>query len=159
MLLDKIIELAADNQQPLTVILRQCVVLAYDLKNERLKAWANHELNGYYDTQEIPEYRIVVAPAIGTFSAGYYFPEVKRAIPSMGMDNEHRWAAEVVRLIEPVSTYEEVVKAKGDTLEFQWDSNLMLFYQSRFIARHTLVHAAQEVPKTAVVRLLWTPHQ
>lgn len=156
MLLDKIIELATDNQQPLTVLLRQCVVLAYELKNERLKDWANHELNGYFDSQEIPQYRIVVAPAIGTFSAGYYFPEVKRAIPSMGMDEEHRWAAEFVRLIEPVSTYEEVVKAKGDALEFQWDSNLMLFYQSRFIPRHVLVHAAQEIPKTAVIGILDT---
>lgn len=44
MLLDKIIELATDSGQSLSVLLRQCIVLAYELKNDSLKAWANQEL-------------------------------------------------------------------------------------------------------------------
>ena len=47
MLLDDIIELATDDKQPITVLLRKCLILASQLKNERLKAWANKELNGY----------------------------------------------------------------------------------------------------------------
>lgn len=156
MLLDKIIELATDNQQPLTVLLRQCIVLAYELKNEQLKSWANHELNGYGDSEEMPEYRIVNAPAVGTFSAGYYFPTVKRTIPSFEMEKEHRWAAETVRLAEPVSSYEDILHAEGTNLGFQWDSNLIHYYQSRFIERHALINAVQELPKSAIAGLLDT---
>src|SRR3982074_3741084 len=82
MLLDKIVELATDNQQPLTVLLRQCIVLAYEVKNEQLKEWANHELNGYSDQTKVPEYRTVRAGATGTFNAGYMFPTIKRPIPA-----------------------------------------------------------------------------
>jgi hypothetical protein len=156
MLLDKIIELATDDKQSLAVLLRQCVVLAYELKNERLKAWANHELNGYGDSEEMPEYRIVNAPAIGTFSAGYYFPTVKRPIPSFAMEKEHRSAAETVRLAEPVSSYEDILNAEGNTLGFQWDSNLIHYYQARFIQQHALIDAVQELPKSALTGMLDT---
>jgi len=155
-LLDKIIELATDNQQPLTVLLRQCIVLGYELKNDRLKAWANHELNGYGDSEEMPGYRIVNAPAVGTFSAGYYFPTVKRPIPSFAMEKEHRSAAETVRLTEPVSSYEDIFNTEGNTLGFPWDSNLIHYYQSRFIERHALINAVQELPKSAIAGLLDT---
>src|SRR5215472_16376345 len=37
-LLDEIFELATDNKQPLTVLLRKCLVLAHQLKNNRLQA-------------------------------------------------------------------------------------------------------------------------
>jgi hypothetical protein len=43
-LLKEIIELATDNHTPLTVVLRKCLVLAYSLKNERLKTWVEKEL-------------------------------------------------------------------------------------------------------------------
>jgi AbiTii len=63
-LLDKIIELATDIDKPLSVLLRQCVVLGHELKNDSLKTWANQELNGYTDRQKVPEYRIMTAGAM-----------------------------------------------------------------------------------------------
>ena len=46
-LLDEIIDIAVDNKQPITTLLRKCIVLAHQL-NERLKVWSkNGELNGY----------------------------------------------------------------------------------------------------------------
>jgi len=65
LLLDKIIELATDIQQPLSVLLRQCILLCYELKNESLKTWANQELNGYPDAHKVPEYRVMNAGATG----------------------------------------------------------------------------------------------
>lgn len=48
MLLDKIIEMGTDNEpSPLTVVLRQCILLANQLKAPLLKTWAMQELNGY----------------------------------------------------------------------------------------------------------------
>src|SRR5438067_1878625 len=62
-LLDDIINLAIDGKQPLPDILRRCLLLGHDLKNERLRAWANQELNGYDSTNGLPDYRVVLAGA------------------------------------------------------------------------------------------------
>jgi hypothetical protein len=66
-LLDEIIALATDMKQPLTLILRKCLILGYQLRNDRLKAWANQELNGYNSPEDLPKYRggWVVSPRKG----------------------------------------------------------------------------------------------
>jgi hypothetical protein len=55
--LDDIINLAIDGKQPLPDILRKCLLLGHELKNERLKEWANKELSGYKSIGDIPAYR------------------------------------------------------------------------------------------------------
>lgn len=54
--LDDIIDLATDNRQPITVLLRKCLILASQLKSERLKVWTNKELNGYDPDDSLPPY-------------------------------------------------------------------------------------------------------
>ncbi len=44
MLLDEIIALAIDDRQPITTLLRKCVVLAHQIKNDRLKRWAERRI-------------------------------------------------------------------------------------------------------------------
>jgi hypothetical protein len=53
-LVDEIIEMAADGKKPLADALRKCLVLAFELKNERLKEWIEKELNGYTNKDEVP---------------------------------------------------------------------------------------------------------
>ena len=68
MLLDKIIGMGTDNEPPpLTVVLRQCILLANQLKTPLLKTWAMQELNGYPNPKDVPEYRIINAGALGNF--------------------------------------------------------------------------------------------
>ena len=65
-LLDEIIDLAVDNQASISVLLRKCLVLAYTLKNDRLRSWSDKELNGYNRSDdELPEYRKVSTIARG----------------------------------------------------------------------------------------------
>ncbi len=66
-LLDEIVDYAVDNKQPVSVLLRKCLVLAYQLKNDKLKNWVEKELDGYGLDDEIPEYRLTGAQAKGTF--------------------------------------------------------------------------------------------
>jgi AbiTii len=160
MLLDKLIDLATDNQQPLTVLLRQCIVLAYELKNEQLKEWANHELNGYSNQAEVPKYRTVAAGATGVFRAGYMFPAIKRSIPGGAMEEAHRKFAEEVHLFEPVSAYENSLNAvqsgKGQAMAYKWNADLITYYQEAFIEGHALVDAWQEVPMGVIAGMLDT---
>lgn len=160
MLLDKIIELATDNQQPLTVLLRQCIVLAHEMKNEQLKEWANHELNGYPDETVVPKYRTVRAGATGIFKAGYMFPSTKRPIPAVAMEEAHRDFAEIVHLREPVNAYETnltTLKAgNGRVFAYEWNANLIAYYQETFMEGHALIKAWQEIPLGVIAGMLDT---
>jgi len=71
-LLDDIINLAIDGKQPLPDILRKCLLLGHELKNERLKTWAKQELDGYKSGKDVPEYRIVPAQAKGNFIGPFH---------------------------------------------------------------------------------------
>jgi len=159
-LLDKIIELATDSSQSLSVLLRQCVVLGHELKNDSLKAWANQELNGYAEPEKVPEYRIVHAGATGRFRAGYMFPEITRPLPASVLEERHRRFAQIVYLAQPVSSYENNLKTtqgKPDArFVYQWNADMVAYYQSDFIEGHSLHMAYQEVPLGVVAGLLDT---
>lgn len=51
--------LASDNNCPLTTLLRKSLIVATKLNLDDFKKWINNELNGYKQTNEIPNYREV----------------------------------------------------------------------------------------------------
>jgi hypothetical protein len=155
MLLDDIIELATDNQQSIAVLLRKCLVLAHRLKNERLKTWANKELNGYEHGDELPDYRIAPAQAKGHFSGWGGSSISNWPIPSALLEPQHQRFAKEVRLTESISAYEDIVAHKG-TICLQWPADLVLYYQNKIPNTRDmgLVAAYQEIPRGAVVELL-----
>ena len=107
MLLDDIVELATNDNQSITVMLRKCIVLAHQIKNERLKIWANMELNGYKNDDQLPDYRVISAHAHGDFY-GFVGSHLKNhIIPPAVLEEEHRDYAESVRLVQAVAAYEE----------------------------------------------------
>ena len=59
-LLDDIIEAATDDKTPIGNLLRKCLVLEQQVKNEKFKAWLDNELDGYdRDHQsDFPSYRV-----------------------------------------------------------------------------------------------------
>ena len=156
MLLDDIIELATDNKQSITVLLRTCVILAHSLKNEPLKAWANKELNGYGVDDELPPYRMLKANAKGHFS-GYGGGQLRNwQIAPAVLEAEHRhWATETP-LAHSIGTYEDLSKNKPNaTLESPWDPNLVLYYQTRLpIKGYFLTSAWQDISTSDIVGVL-----
>ena len=46
-LLDEIIDAAGDEKVPIGTLLRKCLVLEQQVKNEKFKAWLDRELDGY----------------------------------------------------------------------------------------------------------------
>lgn len=156
MLLNDIIDLATDDKQSITTLLRKCLVLASQLKNERLKAWANQELNGYDSGKELPEYRILAAGAVGVF-AGPGGMQIQRNIPSTLLEDEHKDWAKKVYLSQPVMTLEHSIESKKhSSLIFPWDDNLTLRYQDELLEGWGLLKAYQETPKSVIAGLLDT---
>jgi hypothetical protein len=94
-LLDEIIDLAAGEQRSVATLLRKCLVLAHALRNDRLKVWAENELNGYAPTDDgIPEYRKTAAPAKGIFMGGFGAQINDQPIPPALLQERHRHFAE-----------------------------------------------------------------
>jgi hypothetical protein len=66
-LINEIIDLAVDDKTKLSVLLRKCLVLSHRLKNERLKAWVDRELDGYAGDDALSDYRHTYTRSKGTF--------------------------------------------------------------------------------------------
>ncbi len=156
-LLDDIINLAIDGKQPLPDILRKCLLLGHELKNERLKEWANQELSGYRSTGDIPDYRHMQGIAKGHFM-GAYGREIKNyPIPPAALEENHRHWAREVYLPQGVSAYEEILKASDETtITFPWPGDMVLYYQQKFLDGYGLVSAWLVVSKNAFVEVLDT---
>ena len=160
MLIDELIDLAADNKQSLAVLLRKCLVLAHQIKNESLKAWATKELNGYQADDELPEYRLTPAQAKGNF-VGWGHSQVNGyPIPPAVLEERHKRWATTAHLTQAIGAYEDLVKrAKPDgTITLTWPTNLSLYYQDRIPLSNdmNLVSAYQEIPLPSLVELLET---
>lgn len=157
MLLNDLIELATDDKQPITALLRKCIVLAHRLKNDRLKIWANEELNGYDSKDSLPKYRIIPAAATGLF-VGPGWTKTQQGIPSAALKKEHRTYAETVYIAQPVSALEESVKlGESYGLNFPWNANLVAHYQENLMSDGwQLFSAHQSVPKAVVAGIIDT---
>jgi hypothetical protein len=136
-------------------VLRQCI-LSSQLKAPLLRTWAEQELNGYSDPKDVPEYRIMTAGAFGYFDRGFGGAYPRRPIPASLMEPEHRWAAQRIRLVEPVSSYEAMQGDPKGHLIYSWRSDMVAYYEQSFVEDCTLISAWQELPKTAIIGVLDT---
>jgi hypothetical protein len=157
-LLDEIIRLAEDDKQSLPNLLRKCLRLASDLKNNELKTWANQELNGYDGASQVPPYRIVRAHAYGNFAGWFNSWYSNHLIVSAVMDEKHRKWAEEAHLVQSVAALDDLAKldaAKG-SFTSPWPSNLVALYQTRLMQDCVCHEAWQEIPKSVIVEILDT---
>lgn len=157
-LLEEIIDLAVDNKEPISVLLRKCLVLAATLKNDKLKEWVERELNGYGQDDLMPEYRIVPIVARGQFQ-GMGGAKIKSvALPSGTLDEIHRSWATTTYLRAPIAAYSHLVEKRdgGVTPHIPWPADLVVRYQQKFIRGYILVAAWQDIPLSAIVSLIDT---
>jgi AbiTii len=157
-LLDDIINLAIDGKQPLPDILRKCLLLGHELKNDRLKEWANQELNGYKSSKDIPEYRHVQGIAKGHFFGAYGGGELKNyPIPPLALEEKHRHWAREVYLMQGVSAYEDILRSSDETtITYPWPGDMVLYYQQKFLDGYGLISAWLMVSKNTFVEVLDT---
>lgn len=154
-LIDDIIDLAVDNTGSISVLLRKCLVLAHELKNQRLRTWVEKELDGYSELDEVPEYRRVVTIARGTFFGPLGAQINNQPLAPGILNKEHRgWATEAI-LRQPIVAY-ELVKDEKDTPAIPWPPDLTVMYQSKFIEGYALNRAWLEVPASHIVALVDT---
>ena len=155
-LVDEIITLSSSESASVSTLLRKCLVLAYTLHNDRLKTWAENELNGYEgEGVEVPAYRKATAQAKGLFLGPFGASIDNQPIPAEALKEHHRhWAREII-LGQPIAAYEG---AEPDSrMAFAWPAGLTILYERTFFeGRYALNRAWQEVPGSVVVGLIDT---
>jgi hypothetical protein len=159
--LDEVVQGAVDSNTPVSVLLRRCLVLAAQLGNEKLKSWANQELNGYANANEVPEYRSIYTHARGNFSGPFGSELTNWPIPPAALQKEHQHWAETAKLVQPIAAFDDLLNtdAKNDgegTFSIPWPDNLTLFYQRKIIQQQALVSAWQVVSRGVVASLVDT---
>jgi hypothetical protein len=161
-LLDEITAHAVESQEPISVLLRKCLVLAYQLKNDRLKTWIEKELDGYKPNDDVPEYRQVPAGAKGTFLGGGGAAIYDQPLPPGVLKPEHRHWASSIELRQPIAAYDiRVVTGKTSDkgksrLIIEWPADLTAHYQTQFIKGYALNRAWQEIPESSIISLIDT---
>jgi hypothetical protein len=155
-LLNEIIDAAADTDQPVTSILRKCLILAFELKNEKLKAWVESELNGYDRRGEVPEYRKMYLQSKGNFSGPMGSWIGSRPLPLSVLKKEHQKILEPAILFEPIAAYESEKPEGNKVAVINWPSELIVMYQSDFIRGYALSQAWQELSSGAITGIVDT---
>ncbi|MFQ3456945.1 hypothetical protein PMN64_27045 [Bradyrhizobium sp. UFLA01-814] len=155
-LLDEIIEGAVDDKIPLPSLLRKCLLLAHQLKNAKLKAWVEYELNGYPGEEALPEYRKVGVHATGTFMTRGGQTINNQPLAATVLSEEHRHWAETAPLMQPIAAYDIGKDAEGkpNSARMPWPAELVALYADKFAQGWTLIRASQQVPGTIFVSVL-----
>jgi len=149
-LIDQIITACTTNDKPLTEILRQCLVLASELKSPTLHTLAEKELSGYSasDTKEISNYRLISVSAAGDFeSDGQQFAS---AIPPASLEPTDRWFATKIKLFDSIG-YLEALQTEGKSCP--WSDELVHKYES-LIDGAVLLRAQQFITKSEIVAVI-----
>jgi hypothetical protein len=118
-LVDEMIASAVDGSKPIADLLRKCLVLAYDLQNEKLKGWVEKELNGYEREGELPAYREITVVSKGTF-AGPLGARQTRPIPSLILKPEHRDLVDTAKFGQPIAAYDATGDRKIENAVINW---------------------------------------
>jgi hypothetical protein len=158
-LLDEIIDLAVDGNGQTPVLLRKCLLLARQLKNDRLRHWAEKELDGYSEEDELPEYRRGTGMAKGLFLGPFNASISDQPLPASVLQKEHRHWAREIKLMQPIVAYERISdtgKPVNTSAAFPWPADMVAMYQAKFIEGYALNRAWLEIPPTMFPTLLDT---
>jgi hypothetical protein len=152
-LIDEIIQMASDGKTPIADGLRKCLVLSFQLKNDKLKEWVEKELNGFNKDDVVPKYREAMFHSKGNFSGPGGARATNRPLPIMILAREH-WGLLTSRMAQPIGAYESlVVGGPKQGVSIAWPPDLIVEYQESFINGFALSSAWQEVPMSKVIGL------
>lgn len=134
----------------LSAALRKAKVLASILRDEEFKEWVNHELNGYPDGSEIPDYRKLPVQITGTFSGpfGSGAKGVSVPIMKMGEDFQKRFGNAILN--HGVRELEAMTESESGSLEHRWPGEAVAFWNMEYEAEMNLIGASSHFSVSAV---------
>ncbi|MBY5327640.1 hypothetical protein [Rhizobium leguminosarum] len=150
-LLTEIIESVTVTKEPIADILRRCLVLAFKLKNDTLKEWLEHELNGYSLDEALPDYRQTIGRAKGIFFGPFGQQINDQPLAPGIMSPEHQHWARDIKLRQPIAAYD--LASENGSARIEWPADLVVLYQEKFIDGMALNRAWIEIPTSVMAGL------
>jgi hypothetical protein len=152
-LIDDIIEMASNDKEPIGNLLRKCLVLERQVRNEKFRAWLDKELDGYETKEELPSYRVFRCINKGFF-VGIGGSQISdQPLPLHVMEEKDRKMVENAYLFQPAASYAGRPDAATDS-HLPWNPHLTVKYQTKFISGMHLNRAWQDLPGSVIVALL-----
>lgn len=152
-LIEDLIDELTDKSVHLTDILIKTKVLAFKLKNNELKTWIDHELNGYPDG-ELPEYRKLTCQVIGSVSNGFQRAN-NYPIPLIGLDQKLREGMQNLKLHQSISTLDEFVqKEKGGKMIMNIPPEMYGYLSKDFDGGFVIEYARREIDRVQIIQVL-----
>ncbi len=123
-LLQDIVAAATQEDCDVSSLLRKALVLSIRLRNDELKTWVSHELNGYPQEDLVPEYRRSDVFSYGLF-ADRLIGQAKLQVPVAVLPEEFRDKYRRVVLQNPINALVDLLARsieKGSEITFPWPS-------------------------------------
>ncbi|HHC7315872.1 TPA: hypothetical protein ACN3ZO_003512 [Vibrio cholerae] len=152
-LLDEIIELLSSKDGSLSEALIKTKVLLHKIGQKDLVLWVNHELNGYPDDEQIPNYRLVDAQVKVNASNGVYQFN-SHPIPLGHLEPEHRKRLETGSMPQSLAVIEKFAKTEEGTLESHIPMEAYGLLSKGLSNGYHIQRAWSEVPITSVENIL-----
>lgn len=143
-----------DSSTSLADILRRAKVLASQLKNPEFKCWVHSELNGYAEGVNLPDYRCIFTPPLGTFS-GLYGSMIKdHILPTYNLPDSMKQMAKEVPIIYSVRELESMGAKEG--LRHAWPAEAVMLLRDKIqmSGGYVLVEVYQPIYTTAITAIL-----
>lgn len=165
-LLLRLRDAALDENEPTAGLLRKCLFLGDSIGSERLQSWAESELEGYNDEENLPVYRLIPAPVISVDShSGNYWTQGQMINRSEVPANARKYLPESLEFRQPLEELEDI--SKKDSMRFStngltaathyWNQQLpwtQQIIQMQYVVSGTTVKGILSKVRTLLVKLI-----
>lgn len=152
-LINEIIQDITDSSVKFGDTLLKVQVLAFKLKNDKLKTWVNNELNGFRNAKSLPLYRTIKTPVIGNIEQDRGFGLLIRSnvpLGTSGVLEKYKIDLLETKLTESFSTYEHMFTKEG---EYAIDISSSFYSElSKFFGNDWMVSSAWKVLSLHTIR-------
>lgn len=147
-------EKIVNSSNSLADILRRAKVLASDLKNPEFRRWVHSELNGYDIDDDLPDYRFIYTPPLGTFSGPFGRMVKDYLLPTYILSDSMERMAEKVPMIYSVRELEGMSAKKGLRHAWPTEAVMLLREEIQLSGGYVLVEVHQPIYNTAITGIL-----
>lgn len=129
-----------ESKNDLPTILRKAKLLASNLRNEEMKIWVDHELNGYSNESQVPDYRRVHVENRGLFQNQYKILE-DIPIPILEIKKYFEDIDEEFIITQGVSSLESLLKSGDTKFKNFWPPDLINILANEIYKDYTCMDA------------------
>lgn len=144
--------IARDSDVP--SLLRMCKLLAARISHTAFAQWVDHELSGYPNVADLPDYRVVRVDSYGAF-AGAFQQANKLQIPVDVLPSELQERYRHAYMGASISAYTALLSdGTSGSVQEQWPVALAIHHASKLTPNMQCIEAWKEIPIGAIVRLM-----